>query len=84
MKGKVPLVIATHNADVIATLLALKKEVESRTGHIIKLTIMGGSEAHLLARELGDATVGVILNPVRPFPYNWEERRMLVVAPYSF
>jgi hypothetical protein len=44
----------------------------------MKLTITGGAEAHLLAKELAAARVGVVLNPPRPFPYVWEDRRMYV------
>lgn len=65
-----------HNADAIATLLVLKAEVEGHTGVPLKLTLTGATEAHLLAAELGAARVGVIVNPVRPFPYTWEMRRM--------
>lgn len=68
--------IEAHSADIIATLLLLKKEIEEKRGSHLKLTITGASEAHLLAKELGEAGVGVILNPVRPFPYRWEDRRM--------
>lgn len=40
------------------------------------MTIAGAAEAHLLAKELSKASVGVILTPARPFPYAWEYRRM--------
>ena len=42
----------------------------------LKVTIAGGREAHLLARELGAAGVGVLLTQPRPFPKEWEARRM--------
>ena len=73
----------THSADIIATLIVLKKEVEHHTKSRIKLTIAGGGEAHLLAKELGAARVGVILNPVRPFPSTWESRRILPGPPLT-
>lgn len=73
----------THSADVIATLILLKKEVEHHTQNKLKLTIAGGGEAHLLANELGAAKVGVILNPVRPFPLAWESRRVLPGPPLT-
>ena len=73
----------THSADIIATLITLKAEVERHTKTDIKLTIVGGGEAHLLARELGAANVGVILNPVRPFPASWEARRILPGPPLT-
>ena len=68
--------IQAQNADVIATLVLLKKDIEAKHQTSIRLTIVGGLEAHLIAKELGEAGVGVILNPVRPFPYYWETRRM--------
>lgn len=71
-----PLVVEAHNADIIATLIVLKKEIEAETRRSMKLTITGAAEAHLLAQELAEAGVGVILNPARPFPYTWEGRRM--------
>lgn len=73
----------THSADIIATLIVLKREVEHDTKTRIRLTIAGGGEAHLLAKELGDANVGVILNPVRPFPASWESRRILPGPPLT-
>jgi len=75
-QGKMPLVVDAHSADIIATLILLKKEVEGVKGHPLKLTITGASEAHLLAQELGEANVGVIVNPSRPFPTLFEDQRM--------
>ncbi|KAJ7510409.1 carbohydrate esterase family 9 protein [Mycena galericulata] len=76
-KGEIPLVVEAHSADIIASLILLKEEVENAKGRTIQLTIAGAAEAHLLAQELGEAGVGVILNPVRSFPYIWEERYAL-------
>jgi hypothetical protein len=72
------LVVEVHSADIIATLITLKKEVEDTTKMEMRLTIAGGAEAHLLAKELAAANVGVILTPSRlgPFPYVWEGRRL--------
>ena len=61
----------------------LKGEVEHHAKNHIRLTIAGGGEAHLLAKELGKAKVGVILNPVRPFPVSWESRRILPGPPLT-
>lgn len=71
-----PLVIDVHSADIIASVVALKKEVERETGQKLRVTITGATEAHLLAHELAFANIGVILNPPRPFPYVWGSRRM--------
>lgn len=68
-----------QNADIIASLIELKKEIHTRTGTDIQLTVAGADEAHLLAKELGEAGVGVILTPSRPFPSDWESKRMSVI-----
>ena len=76
-KGRVPLVVATENSDVIATLLDLKQEVEGIVdGGFVRLVIAGGAEAHLLAKELGEAKVGVVFTRPRAFPATWGGRRM--------
>jgi hypothetical protein len=79
----VPLVVTAHSADVIASLIALKKEVEETKKAVMKLTIVGASEAHLLAAELAEAHVGVFLNPPRQFPYTWEHMRIMAGPPLS-
>jgi len=81
-EGLLPLVVETHSADVIATLLTLKAEVEAAKSTRIKLTISGANEAHLLAEYLGKADVGVLLFP-RPFPYTWDRRRIAPGPPLS-
>jgi hypothetical protein len=92
---EVPLVIQTHDADVMATLLKLKAEAEDRLGTRMRMVFSGATEAHLLAQEIGTLTqryrilvtnvltdstgkagVGVILNPARPYPATWDQRRM--------
>jgi hypothetical protein len=74
--GKRTLAVHAESADVISSILILKKEVEKATSKYSKFTIVGASEAHLLAKELGDAGVGVILSPFKPYPGTWESRRM--------
>lgn len=68
-----------RNADIMATLIKLKREVEDHVGHSIKMTFTGAAEAHLLAKELAAANIGVIVTPPRSFPYTWEEQRMCVI-----
>ena len=65
-----------ESADIIANLIALKSEVENSSGHTIRLTISGATEAHLVADALAQANVGVILKSSRSFPSSWESRRM--------
>ncbi|KAJ7220031.1 hypothetical protein GGX14DRAFT_585165, partial [Mycena pura] len=82
-QGSIPLVITANSADIIGTLLSLKKEVEKKRGKQMKMTIMGAAEAHLLASDIAAASVGVILVPPRSFPYNWESRRILPGPPLT-
>ncbi|KAJ7284617.1 carbohydrate esterase family 9 protein [Mycena rebaudengoi] len=81
--GQIPLVVEAHSADIIASLILLKREVERAKGHTIRMTITGAAEAHLLAKELGEARVGVVLNPSRSFPFLWEDRRILPGPPLT-
>ncbi|KAF9529384.1 carbohydrate esterase family 9 protein [Crepidotus variabilis] len=82
ISGEIPLVAAVDSADIMATLIILKKEIELRNGKQIRLTITGGAEAHLLAKELAEANIGVLL-PSKPFPMSWEGRRILPGPPIS-
>ena len=70
------LVIEAENADIIATLIVLKREVERAHDSKVKFTISGGTEAYLLAKELARAHIGVIQTPSRPIPLAWEQRRV--------
>ncbi|KAI5891592.1 composite domain of metallo-dependent hydrolase [Schizophyllum commune H4-8] len=83
VQGTMPLVVHADNADVIATLIALKREVEHAIRAHLKMTIIGGAEAHLLAPELARANVGVIVISPRAFPYSWEKRRILPGPPLT-
>ncbi|KAI4863459.1 composite domain of metallo-dependent hydrolase [Hypoxylon rubiginosum] len=77
-RGEIPVVVHTNNKDVIAHMVALKKETGA---HIV---IMGGSEAHLVAAELAEAVVPVI---VAPFwgcePLFWDSRNCLPGPPLT-
>jgi len=82
-EGKLTLVVDADSADVIATLILLKKEVEEHFGSTVKLTITGAVEAHILAKELAEADIGVVQVPSRPFPTTWERLRILPGHPLS-
>ena len=77
-QGEAPLVVNVHSADIMATLIALKVKVERELNlrSPMRFTFAGAQEAHLLANELAEAGVGVILTYSRPFPLWWEMRRM--------
>lgn len=105
LQGSIPLIIETGSADIMATLLKLKADLEDQRGTRMRMVFLDATEAHLLAEEIGkcrymnsfclsskpqcygcvnpimvlaQAKVGVILKPVRPFPANWDNRRMYV------
>ncbi|BGP18790.1 hypothetical protein JCM10213_003446 [Rhodosporidiobolus nylandii] len=82
-RGKLPLVIHTEKADIIATLIKLKAETEEKTGREGRWVIHGASEAHLLASELAHARIGVILTRPRSMPESWDERRGLPGPPLT-
>lgn len=86
VEGSLPLVISAHNADVIAALLRVKSDVE-KVIHSpkcnVRLVIVGGAEAHLVASELADAAVGVVLAPIKSFGVSWDQRRALTGAPLT-
>ena len=75
--------VKVENADIMATLIRLKTEAEHKIftetniRKELKFTFSGATEAHLLAQELKQAKVGVLVHP-RPYPYAWESRRMYV------
>ena len=46
------LVIEVTSADIMATLLALKGEVEERLGSVMRVVFAGATEAHLIAAEI--------------------------------
>ncbi|PSR73697.1 hypothetical protein PHLCEN_2v10616 [Hermanssonia centrifuga] len=81
VEGSIPLIIDVGNADIMASLLRLKADIEDQRGGQIKMVFSGATEAHLLAKEIAQAKVGVILSPVRPFPDRWDNRRILAGPP---
>ncbi|KAF8622060.1 hypothetical protein AX15_007211 [Amanita polypyramis BW_CC] len=82
-EGIVPLVLEVHNADIMAALIILKAEVEEKIGSRMRMVFSGATEAHLLAREIRDADVGVILQPARAYPAVWDQRRILPGPPLT-
>lgn len=82
-KGEIPLVVETANVDIIVSLLKLKAQVDAYTGSNISLVVSGAAEAHLLSKELAAAGVGVIVSPSRPFPEDWQSRRILPGPPLT-
>ncbi|KAM0746981.1 composite domain of metallo-dependent hydrolase [Meredithblackwellia eburnea MCA 4105] len=74
-KGEIPFVINAWKADTIATIILLKREIQKTSTKPLKWIIHGGQEAHLVAADLAEADISVILSPPRAFPESWDERR---------
>jgi len=60
----------------MATLINLKAEFEAETGRKLRLTFSGATEAHILAKEIAEADISVVLTSPRLFPMLWEQKRM--------
>ncbi|KAJ7590873.1 composite domain of metallo-dependent hydrolase [Mycena floridula] len=88
-EGVIPLVLHVNNADIMASLLILKADVEnnesdlSQLGSTMRMVFSGAAESAILAQEISKARVGVILTPMRPFPTTWDERRTMPGPPLS-
>lgn len=89
LNGELVLALTIHSADGIATALKIKSQVEEAylTTHNVerqlKLAIIGGAEAYLVADDLARASVGVILSPFLSDGEFWDSRRALTGAPLT-
>ncbi|KAK1450498.1 amidohydrolase [Colletotrichum melonis] len=91
VNGELPLVLTVHSADTIVAALRVKATVEealaaksqSKESPKLRLSIIGGAESHLVASELADAGVGVLLAPFQSYSYTWDQRRSLTGAPLT-
>lgn len=84
--GEMPLAVTVHSADTIAALLRVKADVETAPGvgsGGIRMVVVGGAEAHLLAPELAAAGVGVVLAPMLSYAVSWDQRRAMTGAPLT-
>ncbi|KAF8597516.1 hypothetical protein BDV93DRAFT_547903 [Ceratobasidium sp. AG-I] len=83
VKGQLPFVVSVEKADIMATLLQLKIEVEAASNAVLHMVFAGATESHLIASELAKAQVGVILAPLRSFPRLWDQRRYIPGPPLT-
>ncbi|RGP78183.1 hypothetical protein FLONG3_3662 [Fusarium longipes] len=89
--GERVLALTINSADGIATALRIKSEIEGLletskamgVAQSLKVAIIGGAESHLVAKELGEASVGVILSPLQSIGDSWDSRRVLTGAPLT-
>ena len=78
-QGKRRLVVHVDKADYIASLIRLKRDVAPG----MKMTIFGGMESWMVADELAKEDVGVVINPARSFPTEWNSKRIMPGPPLS-
>ncbi|KAF3351412.1 hypothetical protein VD0004_g7140 [Verticillium dahliae] len=89
VEGELPLVLTVHSADTISAVLRLKADVEAviaaseSPSTKLRVVILGGAEAHLVASELAAADVGVVLAPFQSYAASWDQRRALTGAPLT-
>ncbi|KAJ4001803.1 carbohydrate esterase family 9 protein [Lentinula boryana] len=82
-EGVIPLVVEVHNADIMASLIMLRAEVDAKIGGQMRMVFVGATEAWLLAKELSQARVGVILTSLKPVAATWDQRRILPGPPLT-
>ncbi|KAF6816612.1 carbohydrate esterase family 9 protein [Colletotrichum plurivorum] len=89
VEGKTVLAVTVHSADTIAALLDVKAAVEEALTEAnpsaarLRLVVVGGAEAHLIADHLAKAGVGVVLAPAQSFAMSWDQRGALTGAPLT-
>lgn len=66
LTGRVPLVVRAHRSSDILAALRVATQLK------LRLVIEGGTEAHLVAKQLAAARVPVILNPTHNLPGSFE------------
>lgn len=81
--GECALVLSAHSADTIASIIRLKSQVESASSQKIRVVIIGGAEAHLVADELAASKIAVVLAPLLPHAQSWDQRRGLTGPPLT-
>ena len=83
--GKMPLIVNVWKADNMAILVKLKAEIEREPNSTapMRMVFHGAQEAHLIAKEIAEANISVVISPPRGFPETWDERRALAGAPLS-
>lgn len=89
--GNMTLVVNVHSADLIASLLRVKADVEAEmrskddkaSNGRLSMVIHDGAESWMLASALAEAHVGVVLAPFLAYSETWDQRRSLTGAPLT-
>lgn len=84
-----PLVLSAHSADTLSSIIRLKSDIEATISKSLsnpaklRMIVIGGAESHLVAKELAEANVSVVLAPLLPHAQTWDQRRGLTGAPLT-
>lgn len=81
--GRSALVLSAHSADTIASVIRLKSQMEVAGSRGLRIVIVGGAEAHLVAEELAASDIAVVLAPLLPHAQSWDQRRGLTGPPLT-
>lgn len=73
--GRVPLLLRVHRASDISTVIRLAREYD------VRVIVMGGTEAWLLAEELASAGIPVILDSMANLPQNFDRLNARLDSP---
>ncbi|TKW54460.1 hypothetical protein CTA1_10760 [Colletotrichum tanaceti] len=76
--GKLPLVVNANNHWDIQQIINIKKDFPN-----VNIIIQGGAEAPLVALELAESQIPVILTETRPAPYSFRHRDAVVGPPLT-
>ncbi|KAF1846240.1 uncharacterized protein K460DRAFT_283339 [Cucurbitaria berberidis CBS 394.84] len=93
VQGDIPLVLSAHSADTIASIIRSKAYIESAIAESpisttsptkkLRIVIIGGAEAHLVANEVAAADIPIVLAPLLPHAQSWDQRRGLTGPPLT-
>lgn len=67
LTGRTPLVINTHRASDVREAAKLARDYK------VRVVVIGGAEAWMVASELAAANVAVVLNPMSNLPWSYDE-----------
>ena len=75
LDGEIPLIVHVNSAEQIEKLLDMLQDVENEhKSSRVKMVIVGGSEAWMVAKRLKETDTAVILTPVRCIPEHLDSK----------
>ncbi|KAI9011853.1 hypothetical protein CLU79DRAFT_771604 [Phycomyces nitens] len=78
-RGEIPTIVNVHNKDEIASVIRLKLNQFPK----LRMAILGGTEAHMVASHLAEAGISVILRPALCTPSSFDTAHCLTGPPLT-